>query len=94
MKNVELVCAVSSRVNLSRGQVIKTIDVILDEIIQTLSKGDKVMFMGFGTFKVVKKPARNGRDYRTGASIRIPERNAAKFTPGKKLKEALRSSNR
>lgn len=91
MNKEELVRAVSSQVDLSQDKVTKTINVILKEITQALSKGDKVIFVGFGNFSVAKRSARNGRNPRTGVSIQIPARDTPKFTPGKELREAVRS---
>jgi DNA-binding protein HU-beta len=55
----------------------------------TLKHGDSVAISGFGSFKVVERKARKGRNPRTGEEIRIPARKAVKFTPGKTLKESL-----
>lgn len=90
MNKEELVRAVSRQVDLNQDKVVKTINVILQEITQALSKGDKVAFIGFGTFSVAKRAAKNGRNPKTGVSIQIPERNAAKFTAGKQLREAIK----
>ena len=54
-----------------------------------LKKGDAIAVSGFGSFKVVKRNARKGRNPRTGKEIQIPARKAVKFTPGKALKENL-----
>ena len=55
----------------------------------TLKKGDDVSITGFGSFKVVKRKARKGRNPRTGKELKIPAKKAVKFTPGKALKENL-----
>ncbi len=90
MNKEELMRAVSNQVGLSHDKAIKAINVILQEITQALSKGDKVIFVGFGTFTVSKRAARSGRNPKTGVPIKIPERNAPKFTAGKELKEAVK----
>ena len=54
-----------------------------------LKNGDAVAISGFGSFKVVQRKARKGRNPRTGKEIRIPASKAVKFTPGKALKESL-----
>jgi len=54
-----------------------------------LKKGDDVAITGFGSFKVVKRKARKGRNPRTGKEIKIPAKKAVKFTPGKALKESI-----
>lgn len=91
MNKEELVRAVSSQVDLDQDKVSKTINVILQEITKALSKGDKVMFVGFGNFTVVKRLARKGRNPKTGVPIKIPARDAAKFTAGKILRDAVKS---
>jgi len=55
----------------------------------TLKKGDAVSIAGFGSFKVVERKARKGRNPRTGQEIQIPASKAVKFTPSKTLKETL-----
>ena len=55
----------------------------------TLKKGDAVSITGFGSFKVIDRKARKGRNPRTGKEIKIPASKAVKFTPGKALKESL-----
>jgi len=55
----------------------------------TLQKGSAVSISGFGSFKIVERKARKGRNPRTGAEITIPASKAVKFTPGKALKEGV-----
>ena len=55
----------------------------------TLKKGDSISLVGFGTFEVTKRAARDGRNPATGASIKIKEATVPKFRPGKALKDAL-----
>jgi len=65
------------------------VDCVLESISQALKKGDAVTLVGFGTFKVVKRKARTGRNPQTGAEIKISASNAPKFVPGKALKVAV-----
>ena len=58
-------------------------------ISSALKKGESVSITGFGSFKVVQRKARKGRNPRTGSEIRIPASKAVKFTAGKALKELL-----
>lgn len=58
-------------------------------IVSTLQNGEVIAISGFGSFKPVKRAARNGRNPRTGQEIKIPASTAVKFTPGKVLKESL-----
>jgi DNA-binding protein HU-beta len=55
----------------------------------SLKKGDDVSITGFGSFKVVKRQARTGRNPRTGEKLQIPAGKSVRFTPGKGLKESL-----
>ena len=58
-------------------------------ICDALKKGDDVSISGFGSFKVVQRKARKGRNLRTGKEIQIPASKAVKFTPGKALKQSV-----
>jgi len=91
MNKEELVRAVSNQVDLNQNKVAKTINVVLQEIAQALNKGDRVRFVGFGTFGVSKRSARNGRNPRTGVAIKIPAKRIPRFTAGKILREIVGS---
>jgi DNA-binding protein HU-beta len=93
MNKLELTKAVSQEVDLSLEKTSKTIDAVLTEITKALKKGDKVKFVGFGTFVVTKKATREGRNPRTGVLVQISARNTARFRPGKLLKSALNGKN-
>jgi DNA-binding protein HU-beta len=76
------------------GQMKKQVQAVVDAVFQTitgaLQRGEKVTIVGFGTFQVRRRAAREGRNPRTGATIRIPPKRVPAFTPGKDLKAALR----
>ena len=55
----------------------------------SLKKGDDVTVTGFGSFKIIQRKGRKGRNPRTGKAIQIPAKKVVKFTPGKTLKESL-----
>ncbi len=74
---------------LTRTQAREVLNIILEEIVEALARGEKVTFVGFGTFQVVDRPARKGRNPRTGETIEIPAKKVVKFTPGKALKEKV-----
>ncbi|MBT8366229.1 MAG: HU family DNA-binding protein [Deltaproteobacteria bacterium] len=65
------------------------VDCVLSSISSALKKGDTVSLVGFGSFKVVKRKARKGRNPQTGEEIDIKASNAPKFTPAQALKEAV-----
>ena len=69
----------------------EAVDCVLSSITKALKKGDTVTLVGFGTFKVTQRKARKGRNPQTGEEIDIKASKAAKFTPGKALKEAVNS---
>lgn len=66
------------------------INTFFDSVTSALKKGQKVSFVGFGTFTTSKRKARTGRNPQTGASIKIPAARVPKFKPGKKLRDAVK----
>jgi len=89
MNKKELLKVVADKADISIVKAGQTLSAILETITKTLSKGGDVALIGFGTFKVVKRAARNGRNPQTGATLKIPARKIARFTVGNKLKEAV-----
>ncbi len=89
MNKAELVEEVSEEVGLSKRETQKVIDAIVGTITDTLTAGEKVTLVGFGTFGVRQRMARTGRNPQTGATIQIPAKRVAKFLPGKTLKEKV-----
>jgi nucleoid DNA-binding protein len=67
----------------------ETVGCVLEAIAAALKKGDSVTLVGFGTFKVAKRAARTGRNPQTGKPLKIKAKKVPKFTPGKKLKDAV-----
>ncbi len=67
----------------------EAVDCVLSSITSAMKTGDTVSLVGFGTFKVVERKARKGRNPQTGEEIDIKASKAPKFTPGKSLKEAV-----
>ncbi|MGC2112009.1 MAG: HU family DNA-binding protein, partial [Candidatus Korobacteraceae bacterium] len=65
------------------------IDTIIASVTSALKKGDRVTLVGFGTFSISQRRARNGRNPQTGSVIKIAARKVAKFTPGVDLKKAV-----
>ena len=89
MKKVELVEAVAEATGLTKADSTRAIDATFAAITGALVKGDKVPLVGFGTFAVSERAAREGRNPRTGETVKIPARVAVKGKAGSKLKEAL-----
>jgi nucleoid DNA-binding protein len=89
MNKADLINEVGKVVS-TRKEAQGAVDCILDTITKALKKGDAVTLVGFGTFKVVKRKARKGRNPQTGAEIKISASKAPKFVAGKALKDALK----
>ncbi len=78
-----------SQVLASKKDAQAAVDTLLAAITKSLSKGEDVTLVGFGTFKVTKRKARMGRNPRTGEEIKIKAAKVPKFVAGKALKEAV-----
>ena len=89
MKKVELVESVAKKAGLTKADAAKAVDAVFDSIKGALVKGDKVTLVGFGTFGVSKRAAREGRNPRTGETVRIAARKAVNFKAGSALKDAV-----
>jgi len=85
----DLVDAIAKSAELSKAAAGRALDATVDSIKKALKKGDTVSLVGFGTFKVGKRAARNGRNPRTGATIKIKAAKVPKFSAGKGLKDAV-----
>ncbi len=89
MNKSDLVDAIAKSAEISKAAAARALDATVDTIKKTLKKGDSVSLVGFGTFKVGKRAARNGRNPRTGATIKIKAAKVPKFSAGKGLKDAV-----
>ena len=90
MTKAELIDKIASGVGLSKADAMKALDTTLNSVKASLKKGQKVTLVGFGTFSVVKRKSRKGRNPRTGDVITIPATKTPKFTAGRALKDAVR----
>ncbi|MCX7771057.1 MAG: HU family DNA-binding protein [Proteobacteria bacterium] len=89
MTKAELVSAIASKAEISKAAAEKALNGFIAAVTEALKKGNKVALVGFGTFEVVKRAARKGRNPRTGQEIKIKASKAPKFRPGKALKKAV-----
>lgn len=89
MNKSDLVDAIAKSADMSKAAAGRALDAAVDSIKKALKKGDTVSLVGFGTFKVGKRAARNGRNPRTGETIKIKAAKVPKFTAGKGLKDAV-----
>jgi DNA-binding protein HU-beta len=90
MNKGELIEAVAKDVRISKATAGKVLDSAINTVTKSLSKGDRVALVGFGTFSVSTRKARTGRNPRTGKEIRIPATKVAKFKAGNKLVQAVK----
>lgn len=91
MKKPELIEAVMQAAGIeSKKDAVTAVEAVFDVITKTLSKGDEVAIVGFGTFKTVKRAARMGINPKTGEKIQIAASTKPKFKAGKVLKEAVK----
>jgi len=89
MNKADLIDRIAAGCNISKTSAATAIDTTVESITSALKKGDRVALIGFGTFSVSQRKARNGRNPQTGATIKIAARKVAKFTPGTELRKAV-----
>ncbi|MBL8540947.1 MAG: HU family DNA-binding protein [Betaproteobacteria bacterium] len=89
MNKAELIDAIAKGADISKASATRALDCTIGAVKQGLRKGGIVTLVGFGTFYVGRRAARDGRNPRTGASIRIKAAKVPKFRAGKALKDAL-----
>jgi len=85
----ELVQNIAEEAGISKAVAEKSLNAVIDGITDALSNREKVTFVGFGTFHVSERPARKGRNPKTGEPIQIPASVVPKFKAGKSLKDAV-----
>ena len=90
MTKGEFIEALAKKTGSSKATAGKSLDAIFELITVGLKKGNKVPFIGFGTFAVVKRSARKGKNPRTGEVIKIAAKKVPKFTAGAKLKNTVK----
>lgn len=91
MTKAELVEKIYSKAGLeSKAAAGRALDATLEAITEALRADETVTLTGFGTFKIVHRAARKGRNPRTNKTIDIPASNVPKFTPGKLLKDSVK----
>jgi DNA-binding protein HU-beta len=85
----DLVAVVADKGGISKTDASKAVDTTFAAIADALKKRDEVRLVGFGTFTVVDRAASEGRNPRTGETIKIPASKSPKFRPGKALKDVV-----
>ena len=89
MNKGELIEAVAAAADLTKADATKAVEAVLETITRTLKRGDQVALVGFGSFSVKSRAARQGRNPKTGATIEIPASRVPGFKAGKALKDAV-----
>jgi len=89
VNKTELIDLIAEQADLSKAAAGRALDAMILGVKTTLKKNDSVSIVGFGTFSITKRKAREGRNPRTGAAIKIKAAKVPKFRPGKGLRDAL-----
>lgn len=89
MNKGDLINKIADHADVTKKQASDALDAVLDSIEGALKDGDKVTLIGFGTFSVNRRDARQGRNPQTGKTIQIPAKNIVKFKPGKSLADSV-----
>ena len=89
MNKAELIAAVAENAELTKKDAEKAVKAFIDVVTDELKKGEKVQVVGFGTFEVAERAAREGRNPQTGETMTIAACKAPKFKAGKALKDEV-----
>ena len=89
MNKTELVAAMAEKTGLSKKDAESALKAFIDTVTDELKADGKVQLVGFGTFEVAERPAREGRNPRTGETMKIAASKTPKFKAGKALKDSL-----
>ena len=89
MNKTELVAAMAEKAGLSKKDAEAALKAFTETVAEELKKGEKIALVGFGTFEVSERAAREGRNPQTGAPMTIAASKAPKFKSGKALKDAI-----
>ena len=92
MNKKDMIESIAEAADISKATAEKALNGVLMAVTETLSKGEKVTLVGFGTFSVVNRAARKAKNPQTGALMDIPAKKVAKFKPGSKLADVVSSS--
>ncbi|MDG0816529.1 HU family DNA-binding protein [Bdellovibrio svalbardensis] len=89
MNKAQLIEIVAEKTKSTKSQSEQILDATLKTIQEALKKGDEVKLVGFGTFSKTTRKSRQGRNPKTGETVKIPSAHIPRFKPGKDLKDAL-----
>lgn len=89
MTKAEIIDKVAREVKVTKKAATQAFDTVIGSLKEALQKGERVTVVGFGSFSVIERKARKGRNPQTGKEMKIAARKAPKFVPGKQLKDSL-----
>lgn len=89
MNKSDLIDAMAADAGITKAAAKKALDSFLGNVEGTLKKGDRVSLVGFGSWSVTRRAARDGRNPQTGKTIRIAAKNVVKFKPGSGLQDSV-----
>ena len=89
MNKAELIEKIASHADMTKASAERVLNSSIEQIINSVTKGEDVQLIGFGTFKSGKRAARIGRNPQTGAELKIPAAKTVKFSAGKAFKDAV-----
>lgn len=92
MNKAELIDAIAAEAKLTKADAKRALDAFIGATVKTLKKGDSLVLIGFGTFKVGNRAARNGRNPQTGKPIKIKAKKVVKFKAGTDLSKKIAGS--
>ena len=89
MNKTELIAAVAEKASISKKDADSAVNAVIDTIVEALAAEEKVQIVGFGTFEIRSRSARQGRDPRTNSPITIPASKVPAFKAGKAFKDSI-----
>jgi integration host factor subunit beta len=89
MTKAELVEEVANSSDLTKKDAEVIVQTVLDSIVESLKTGQKIELRGFGSFRVRNRSSRQGRNPKTGSTVKVPAKKVPYFKPGKELKELI-----
>ncbi|OGP91012.1 MAG: DNA-binding protein [Deltaproteobacteria bacterium RBG_19FT_COMBO_43_11] len=90
MTKADLVDVMAKEADITKAAAAMALDAYVDAVTKELKKGGKIGLVGFGTFSVSKRKAREGRNPQTGTTIKIPAKKVVKFKAGKELADKVK----
>ncbi|HTB06600.1 MAG TPA: HU family DNA-binding protein [Bacteroidia bacterium] len=85
MNKAELIDGIATEAKITKADAQRAVDGLIESATKSLKKGEKITLVGFGSFSVVKRAARNGRNPQTGKAIKIAAKKVVKFKAGAEL---------